>query len=339
MAPGQGKPVKLTIGKRVKNLEKKNKVLSTQVPKLKATVKSHSAEIPNLKGVLKKLVAAVDVIEQAIGNGNNDENDNENDNENNNNNDENDEDDNDNNNNNDEPAPAPAPTEDLPCGGMAKIDFSKSKVVHSNLGGFGPQKDKPEEVRYGHVGVSPWGRPFDLVVTSESKLYRTPYAKGNGLYGHFAHLTLSTGSKVDLLMRFIDSETNVSVVFPKFYITFFDIDKGASGGGTEELFVKGFKQYFVSNNTELRISKKSGSWCHPWCGYTSFKATRVGTGADNPRSPLGLNGLQKGRTVSVLFTNVDRFKASYVVLPGGGAGRDIYFAGVSDMYPDPCPTA
>jgi len=104
MAPGEGKPVKLTIGKRVKALEKKNKVLSTQVLKLKGTVKSHSAEIPHLKGVIEKLVAAVDDLEQAIGNGNNDENDNEN----NNNNDEND---NDNNNNNDEPAPTPAPTE------------------------------------------------------------------------------------------------------------------------------------------------------------------------------------------------------------------------------------
>jgi len=331
MAPGEGKPVKLTIGKRVKALEKKNKVLSTQVLKLKGTVKSHSAEIPHLKGVIEKLVAAVDDLEQAIGNGNNDENDNEN----NNNNDEND---NDNNNNNDEPAPAPAPTEQLPCGGMAKIDFSKSKVVHSNLGGFGPQLDKPEEVRYGHVGVSPWGRPFDLVVTSESKRYRTPQPQGNNIFGDFAHLTLATGSGVDLLMRFIDSETNASVVFPKFYITFFDIDAGNPDNrrGAEQLVVKDCKQHFVSDNTELYISKKSGFGS----SYTSFKATRYGTGADNPRSPLGLTGLQKRRTVSVLFTNTDRFKASYLVSQGGlSAGRDIYFAGVSDMYADPCPTA
>jgi len=214
--------------------------------------------------------------------------------------------------------------------------MGKSKVVHSNLGGFGPQLDKPEEVRYGHVGVSPWGRPLDLVVTSESKRYRTPYAKGNGLYGHFAHLTLSTGSAVDLLMRFIDSETNASVVLPKFYITFFDIDAGDRDPrrGAEQLQVHGVKQYFVSDNTELFISKKNG-----FEGSYSFIATRYGTGADNPRSPLGLTGLQKKRTVSVLFTNVDRFKASYLVTPGGSAVRDIYFAGVSDMYADPCPTA
>jgi hypothetical protein len=109
-SPG-GKPVKLTIGKRVKALEKQNKVLTAQVLKLKATVKSHSTEIPLLKETIKKLVAAVDSLEQAIGNGNNGENDNENDNENNNNNDDNDENDNDN-NNNDELAPAPAPTDE-----------------------------------------------------------------------------------------------------------------------------------------------------------------------------------------------------------------------------------
>jgi hypothetical protein len=225
---------------------------------------------------------------------------------------------------------------------MAKMDFSKSKVVHSNLGGFGPQKDKPEEVRYGHVGVSPWGRPFDLVVTSESKRYRTPSPGGNGLYGHFAHFTLTTGAQVDLLMRFIDSETNDPVVLPKFYITFFDIDNGDRLGdqsrGAEEVLVKGFKQYFVSDSTELRISPNMKVLGEP--GYTSFKGTRYGTGADNPQNPLKLNDLQKGRTVSVLFTNVDQFKATYQVSPGGvSIGRDIYFAGVSDMYADPCSPA
>jgi hypothetical protein len=134
MTPGQGKPAKL--GKRVKALEKKNKILSTQILKLKATVKSHSAEIPHLKGVIKKLVAAVDLLEQAIGNGsgNDKENNDENDNENNNNNDEND---NDNNNNNDEPAPAPSPTDEkttttttqagepLPTNGRSACDGKK----------------------------------------------------------------------------------------------------------------------------------------------------------------------------------------------------------------------
>merc|ERR1719324_1429032 len=147
---------KLPIGKRVKALEKEHEVLSTQVLKLKATVKSHSVEIPHLKGVIKKLVAAIDSLEQAIGNGNNDENDNENDNENNNNNDENDENDNDN-NTNDELAPAPAPTEEKTT--TTTTQASEPLPTNSKSACEGKQRmEKQSHCNYRHGGLRCSGR-------------------------------------------------------------------------------------------------------------------------------------------------------------------------------------
>jgi len=163
-SPG-GKPGKLTIGKRVKALEKQHKVLTAQVLKLKATVKSHSTEIPLLKETIKKLVAAVDSLEQAIGNGNNDENDNENDNENNNNNDDNDENDNDN-NNNDELAPAPAPTYE-----KTTTTTTKREPLATNSRSACNAKQKMEECKW-----SRYSRLYEGVCQASYKyLYCKPW--------------------------------------------------------------------------------------------------------------------------------------------------------------------
>eukprot|EP00413_Alexandrium_margalefii_P007498 CAMPEP_0204534274 /NCGR_PEP_ID=MMETSP0661-20131031/12834_1 /ASSEMBLY_ACC=CAM_ASM_000606 /TAXON_ID=109239 /ORGANISM="Alexandrium margalefi, Strain AMGDE01CS-322" /LENGTH=381 /DNA_ID=CAMNT_0051540719 /DNA_START=57 /DNA_END=1202 /DNA_ORIENTATION=+ len=132
--------------------------------------------------------------------------------------------------------------------------------------------------------------------TSSSYLhsgYKPQWPKDNGLKGHFAAVNVRPGTNVTLRVRGFDPATNKTFALPKFAITFFDLDAGYDGNHSVE-FVKvgGYEYYYLSNETELKITPGDAS---------TFTATVEGSGDDNPTDPLVLAPQQKNRAVTFYF--------------------------------------
>merc|ERR1719456_1299644 len=133
---------------------------------------------------------------------------------------------------------------------------------------------------------------------------------------------------MDLIFRMVKSGTDEPMKLPKFYFTLFDLDTAQPGGdqsgGAEVVSSSGYYKYHVTNTTELLIEEKYGR--------TQFTSTVFGTGADNPTDPFKMTQLQQNRAITYEFRDTSEFPISYDITPGGGSrGRDVYFAGRSDL--------
>jgi len=192
------------------------------------------------------------------------------------------------------------------------------------------------------------GKTFDLIVSSTSDSYTPPVSrKGekmqvyNGVYGFFGYLSLVSDSHVDLKFTIVESGTDTELVLPKFFFSFFDMDSGNSApgytqGGAEILSARGFKEAHLGPKTELAVTeghveKNKGE------GWKTFGATVYGTYADNPSDPMNMTETQMNRAVTLEMQNTASFEATYTVLPNSTTlGRDIYFAGRSQLALLPC---
>jgi len=196
------------------------------------------------------------------------------------------------------------------------------KLVSSNLGGDGPDKDAEEGLIYKakgfHMGL---GDADNLEVhihavteyhghnkdegQLDSKVdpeYKPAWPKMNGLKGHFASVNIKPGSNVTMRVHCFDATTKKDLHMDKFAMTFFDLDTGSNGThSVEYVHIGGFDNYFTTNETEVDSTEQPD-------GTYVFRATKEGTGADNPDDPLELTKLQKNRVVSFIFTHVDEGK-------------------------------
>merc|ERR1712129_586994 len=60
-------------------------------------------------------------------------------------------------------------------------------------------------------------------------------------------------------------------------------------------------------------------------GYVTFKATKEGTGVDNPQNPLMLTTEQKNKAVTVRYINTGNFEAELGSTGEGGNYRGFFF--------------
>jgi hypothetical protein len=174
------------------------------------------------------------------------------------------------------------------------------KVLHSNLGGKGP--DGGEEgivfaVTTSHTDLNLHGRTVELHLHATSD-YSPSWPKENGFFKNFARINLAPGTKVDLEIHAWDPEENktLELLGPDGGITFFDLDTGATA--TEYIKSEGFKKAILPNTTELK-RQDSDEY------YTSFYATVRGNGTDNPTNALQLTMLQKNRAITFIYEHTE----------------------------------
>merc|ERR1719201_1731315 len=132
------------------------------------------------------------------------------------------------------------------------IDFTQASVVHSNLGGAGPDSGD-ETLVFGNVQAG-----VNLVVTATSPYTpNTVNAQGgilrNDIKNGFGAVNLASGSSVDLKFQFQDAATGAPKVLPQFLFSFFDADHGMAHESRESVTVSGFSAYKVSENTALDV--------------------------------------------------------------------------------------
>lgn len=181
-----------------------------------------------------------------------------------------------------------------PC---AELPFVRlEKLKHSNLGGKGPD-DGAEGIVY-EATVAHAGRngtvEVHLNATSE---YQPAWPKENGIRGRFGAFNVKHGTNVSLTLTVHDPESGEQVPLPKFALTFFDLDQGRDGHSVEHVTASGFKEAWLSNETEVNRTDNDD-------GSSTFRASVEGNGDDNPTNPLVLTTQQKNRAVTLTWDDM-----------------------------------
>merc|ERR1719272_2340375 len=206
------------------------------------------------------------------------------------------------------------------------FNFSTAVVLVNNLGGRGPKPDKEKALRFGKIAKlkDDW---LDLVVTARGT-YAPVGTNRNGVQGEYGNIAMQSGTIVDFDFELVTAETSTPANLKSFYFSIYDLDMG-KGQVAEELTVGGFEKYFVSEDTELSISKESDR--------TRFTATTEGVEMDNPTDPLKLTPVQANRAVTFLFKDASKFSMTFSV---GSAKfshtRFFLFAGRSLVVEEDC---
>jgi len=218
--------------------------------------------------------------------------------------------------------------------GCGDLPFVKiTEVVSSNLGKKGPDHDAEEGIIYAatahHTGADISNLQIHLhsVVVGEEdnedkydENYEPAFTHGtyvNGAFGKFAAINVKQGESVMLRVHAYDADKNEDIHLPHAAISFFDLDTGADNNhSVEHVRISGFKAYYLSNETEVVVAEGDN--------YTSFTATKEGTGADNPSDPTELTVEQKNRAVTIEFEDTAAFNFE-VGASAGKTGRVFSF--------------
>jgi len=108
-----------------------------------------------------------------------------------------------------------------------------------------------------------------------------------------------------------------------FYFTIFDLDHGMSHESRERVTMTGFEQYRISGNSEIEVTQLDD-------GAATFSSMARGGKIDNPDQPLAIDGLQKSRTVTLAFPEVDNFYVKLAEIQyAAPQGRNFFFSGPS----------
>ena len=129
---------------------------------------------------------------------------------------------------------------------------NECNVVVDNLGGLGPDFDKPAERRYRGVG-SVNGESIDLVLRNTTKFHIPSWAPKSDRWAHtkpclgkFGDIWVALGGSFSLSFSFEYSGTSEPAELAEFYFSIFDIDqslnpwKSWQRGGEERIEVRGF---------------------------------------------------------------------------------------------------
>jgi len=143
-------------------------------------------------------------------------------------------------------------------GGLgADLFLSSSNVVYNNLGGLGPGKGEPPELRYGGV-CNVGGKPLDLSITVGGEHeYQPKLPTLNGMGSHkasVASINLALGSSVDLQMRFLrrDGLEQKAVRLHRVFVSIFDVDEPFRAiSAPDEVFMSGFQAVLWPNGTSF----------------------------------------------------------------------------------------
>ena len=170
------------------------------------------------------------------------------------------------------------------------FDFTQASVIHSNLGGAGPDSGD-ETLVFGNVKSG-----VNLAISATSPYTpNTVNAQGgilrNDIKNGFGAVNLASGSSVDLKFQFMDAATGQPKVLESFLFTFFDADHGMAHESREALTVTGFSSFLYSEETALDIAETSvdNAALSAGAGVATFTSTMRGGKVDNPTNPLALS--------------------------------------------------
>jgi hypothetical protein len=200
------------------------------------------------------------------------------------------------------------------------FDFASSTPASSLVDG--DTSASGNELRWANIATS-GGITLDLVATISGGTYTASNTSNNGTNGDFGQLNLNSGVEVQMTFRLVDQSDDTSVIADLFEFVVLDLDTGTGGENFESIGLAGhdgsFDGYTTTIDSELSVG---GTAALP-----TFTATVNGSGSDTPDDPNDMTPLQSNRTVSLQFSEASEFGIDMSMLPGGGGGRNMLFAG------------
>jgi len=161
------------------------------------------------------------------------------------------------------------------CGNTYELE----KVMHSNLGGHGPDLGEENIVWLTHHVNNGQDLGDVEVVMTAQKPY-TPWTNTslNGMHGKFGRVALPSGESVDVVLEFRDPKTKKPVTLPEVTMTFYDLDQGWEGSAVE--FVRVVTEHKTLLHPDAQIKRVTLA-----DGAVEYIATNLGGKADNPERP------------------------------------------------------
>lgn len=205
-------------------------------------------------------------------------------------------------------------------------DWQLNTVTYANLGGLGPDHDKPRGIRYGDVtkvAVKNQPRTVDLIITTTNK-YVPCMAYRSGMHGSFGTVNLANGEDVTLIFTFIDALTDEPIAMPGFHFSFFDLDQGMNDEAQETLITSGFSKVHLMDPTGVKMKLLPD-------GRTEFKSSEQGGFKTNPSDPTSLTESQAKQSVQFEFPPGASSLEVEFSITNGRRGRNFMFAGMSSL--------
>mmetsp|Transcript_3238 Transcript_3238/g.10181 ORF Transcript_3238/g.10181 Transcript_3238/m.10181 type:complete len:591 (-) Transcript_3238:76-1848(-) len=145
----------------------------------------------------------------------------------------------------------------------------------------------------------------------------------NGLYGRYGIVNLRPDSKVKLRFRLTDA-SGTPLTLPALALTILDLDEDGGGHGVEYLTVGGFDAYLLTEASEVQTAILED-------GRTLFRASKKGSGENNPFGSVPPPVERQDRGVGLLFKDVHEVNLTLGV---GNLGRQVrVFMFVSRPFP------
>jgi hypothetical protein len=187
------------------------------------------------------------------------------------------------------------------------IDTTNMEVVHSNMGGLGPDFNKPKELRYRNVvsayfddPAQPPGTPysFQLVMTNLSAYdYAKPMINGmSGAFGNFGISSGFTRFRIALVANEDNDPITVGIKSPMY--TIFDFDrksnqeKNKTCGEAIKLPVSQYNKVYAQTTDSMNVWTGVG-------GKVVASSIKMGGVADNPTDPTHLTEEQYKKAIGV----------------------------------------
>merc|ERR1719223_1582501 len=182
-------------------------------------------------------------------------------------------------------------------------DQKWGNVACNNLGGFGPDENCPEEIRYSKVTQID-GKDVDLVITAD-KEYRPAEVKRNAKGKGSTQFNLHTGVESDITFTFVETESGELIEFHEFFFSIIDMDNGEGEWrlGEEYFSVPDDVQYELTASTTVAMEKSGGR--------IKFSSTAVGTGDNNVQNVLDMTEDQRRNTVALVQRDVKAFSVRF----------------------------
>ncbi|CAE8608643.1 unnamed protein product [Polarella glacialis] len=181
-------------------------------------------------------------------------------------------------------------------------DFTVKRVLHSNLGGQGPDSGEPNIIY--HIEASNMDDDLDLVMEALNPQDFKPWdVKKAGMWDKYQSVNIKGGSELHARFTFRNHRTHEPVTLPRFDMEFFDMDEQSRDVGREKITFHGQWTEYMLEKDALMSTTASGAHDED----LSFESTTTGTGSDNPADPDKLTLGEARKAFGITYRHAHSF--------------------------------
>lgn len=212
------------------------------------------------------------------------------------------------------------------CESQPPAYFEEEDLAYANLGGQGPDSDKPPGIRIKHVFKDANGS-IDLVVTNKTE-YLPSMVNQSTMSGKLLVIDLAVNTSVELSFDFYRHGTQSHASIPaQFSLDILDLDMQSDGQAREEVTVENYTSYYLMSKNSSVKALRSGKGDTASTPIT-FRAKMPGNSADNPTDPMTQSREQLEKSAGLRFEKgTSHFSLTPRLKGGSRGGRNILFAG------------